>query len=198
MSARPDLTPALSGGELLRWYWLREELAVLARTLGVRTSGSKQELTERLAAALDGRPAPARSAERAARRPAPSPLVRPLTDATELPLGQRCSQELRTYLAGRIGPGFRFDGHLRELVGSRAGLTLGDVVAHWHATRDCAPREIGAQFELNRFLRAWHAAHPGRSHTEALDAWRAHRALPVDAREAGSGQEDVREPAPGG
>ncbi|KGM03333.1 DUF6434 domain-containing protein [Cellulomonas cellasea] len=186
MSARPDLTPALSGEELQRWYWLREELAGLARTLGVRASGSKQELTGRLVAALDGHVAPAPSAGRAARRPTPRPLTQPLSDATELPLGQRCSQELRGYLAARIGPGFRFDAHLRELIGSRAGLTLGEVVAHWHATRDSPLQEIGAQFELNRFLRAWHAAHPGRSHAEALDAWRAYRALPVDARASGA------------
>ena len=55
---RPDITAVTTGAELLRWYWLRTELADLARALGVRTGGGKRELTARLVAHLDGEPAP--------------------------------------------------------------------------------------------------------------------------------------------
>lgn len=61
--------------------------------------------------------------------------------------------------------------------------TLGDAVAHWQATRGKSSEEIGRQFELNRFTRSWHAAHPDGSHEQLLDAWRHYRSLPVDARE---------------
>ncbi len=55
---RPDLVPTLTGAELLRWYWLKSELISLARRLEVASSGSKEELTTRLAAVLDGQPPP--------------------------------------------------------------------------------------------------------------------------------------------
>ncbi len=69
--SRPPLSGELSGAQLQRWYWLKEELAGLARQLGISAGGGKQELTARLAAALDGTPVPAAEP---ARRPAPRPL----------------------------------------------------------------------------------------------------------------------------
>jgi len=180
LETRPPLTPALSGAELRRWYWLREELAAFARTLGVSAGGGKQELTDRLAAHLDGRPV----APPPRRTPAAAPLPEPLSASTVLPIGQRCTQQLREWFTAEIGPAFRFDGPMREFVGGAAGRTLGDAVDHWHGTRSRPRGEIGEQFELNRFVRAWHLQHPDGARADALAAWRAHRALPVDARDA--------------
>ena len=185
---RPPLTPGLSGAELRRWYWLREELAAFARALGVPAGGGKRELTDRLAAHLDGQPvAPA-----AQRAPAAAPLAGPLSVSTALPAGQRCTQQLREWFTGEIGPAFRFDGPMREFVGGSAGRTLGDAVEHRHHTRSQLRREIGEQFELNRFVRAWHREHPDGARADALAAWRVHRALPVDARGPGPGAHGER------
>lgn len=176
---RPPLTDQLSGPELARWYWLSSELVAFARALGVATGGAKRAVTARLVAHLDGRPLPD---PEPVRRLTPPPLAEPLTAATVLPPGQRCSQQLRRYLTGVIGPGFRFDAPMRAFVARGAGRTLAEAVDHWHRTRSRAAPEIGSQFELNRFLRAWHRDHPDQTHARALDAWRAHRQLPVDAR----------------
>ncbi|WP_459645995.1 DUF6434 domain-containing protein [Kineococcus sp. NUM-3379] len=172
---RPALSPALSGAELLRWYWLGEELQALARQVGVPGRGGKQELTARLAAALDGRPVP----------PAPpvparsAALPEPLGPDTVLPPGQRCTQQLRAWFRAQVGPSFTFDAPLREVIAS--GCTLGEALAHRHATRDAEPAEIAPQFELNRFLRAWRGENPGRPHAEALAAWAEHRSRPRDS-----------------
>ncbi|MFJ5811266.1 hypothetical protein [Streptomyces sp. NPDC093093] len=73
-----------------------------------------------------------------------------------------------------------FDAYIRTFVAEGAGRTLADAIAHWHATRQAAVQlqEIGSQFELNRFLRDWHAEHPAGSCAEVLAAWRAHRDRP--------------------
>ncbi|WP_030773650.1 MULTISPECIES: DUF6434 domain-containing protein [unclassified Streptomyces] len=179
--SRPALTPALTGAELLRWYWTSAELTLLAREMGLPTGGGKVALTARLAAALDGLPAPTAPAAPAPRR-AGGRLAAPVTGATVIPPGQNCSQVLRAYFVREIGPGFHFDAFMRDYIARHAGHTLAEAVAHWHATRARAaePQEIGAQFELNRFLRAWHARHPDGSRAQALAAWRAHRARPRD------------------
>ncbi|GAT69964.1 cytoplasmic protein [Planomonospora sphaerica] len=177
---RPALTSDLTGRELLRWYWRKDELVSFARRIGVGTGGGKQELTARLAAALDGEPFT--EPRTTARRPSAPRLPEPLTEDTVLPEGQRCSQQLRAFFQQRIGPAFHFDAAMRDFVATGAGRTLGEAVTHWHATRDAGRPAIGAQFELNRFLREWHAAHPGAGRRAALQAWREHRSLPVDAR----------------
>ncbi|TVL88810.1 hypothetical protein CD790_29940 [Streptomyces sp. SAJ15] len=165
-----------------RWYWTLHELTTLARTMGVPTSGGKQALTARLAAALDGAPAPAepRPARRRGGRSA-AQLTAPVDGDTRLPEGQRCSQVLRAYFRAELGPGFHFDRHMRAFIAENPGRTLAEAVQHWHDTREEAarPQEIGPQFELNRFLRDWHGRHPDGSRAEAMAAWRAHRARPT-------------------
>ncbi|MFF3209696.1 DUF6434 domain-containing protein [Streptomyces sp. NPDC002886] len=193
---RPAPSPELSGAELARWYWTLAELSSLARRMGLPAGGGKAAVTARIAAALDGLPAPAPVPARAP-APVPSParsggrpvhgagrqLAAPVDGASVLPPGQRCSQVLRAYFVREIGPGFHFDAFMRDYVAQGAGRTLAEAVAHWHATRAAAaePREIGAQFELNRFLRDWHARHPEGTRAQALAAWRAHRSRPREA-----------------
>lgn len=173
---RPALSPSLSAAELRRWYWTRAELASLARLLGMSTAGAKLDLADRLADTLDGRPPgpPAR------RPPAAATLPEPVTTATRLPAGQRCTEQLRRCLRAEIGPGFRFDRPMRVFIAAADGHTVGDAIAHWHHTRAAAahPTDIPAQFELNRFLRDWRQEHPGCSHADALAAWHDHRSRP--------------------
>ena len=59
---------------------------------------------------------------------------------------------------------------------------LGDAVQHWHATREASPRSISAQFEYNRFTRAWHAVHPEGNREDLLSAWNHYRSRPIDER----------------
>ena len=176
VETRPVLSAALTGAELTRWYWTLAELTALARTLGVPRGGGKAALTDRLAAALDGA-APAAPVRRA---PAGRQLTAPVSDGTVIPPGQRCSQLLREHFRQRIGPGFAFDGFMRAFIAAGAGRTLGDAVAHWYATRAEAARQrpIGAQFELNAFLRQWRIDHPGGARREAMAAWERHRSRP--------------------
>ncbi|MFD3722751.1 DUF6434 domain-containing protein [Streptomyces sp. NPDC058674] len=174
---RPELSAALSGDELFRWYWTLAELTVLARELGVPRGGGKAALTDRLRAALDDVAPPAAPPRT---RSASRQLAAPVYAFTVIPEGQRCSQVLREYFRREIGEGFRFDAYMRTFVAEGAGRTLADAIAHWHATRQAAAQlqEIGSQFELNRFLRDWYAKHPAGSRAEALAAWRAQRDRP--------------------
>lgn len=170
---RPAPTPSMTGAELRRWYWLRSELVVFARELGVSPGGGKVELTDRLAAVLDGRAVP-RSPARPSSAP---PLPKPLTGSTVMPPRQRATQDLRAWFIEQVGLGFRFDGAMRSYI-AEGGHTLDEAVAFWHRSRSTPPPEIGAQFELNRFARQWHLTHPGASHHEMLTAWRVHRSQP--------------------
>lgn len=182
---RPPLTPALTGTELRRWYWLATELASLARALGMSPRGPKQQLTARLAAALDGHPPGPRLplATRSGRAaPVAGQLQGELTADTVIPAGQRCSQALRRFFTAELGPSFRFDAPMREFIASGQGRTLAEAVDHWRGTRQRERGDIAVQFELNRFLRDWYAEHPGGHRDEALNAWRTHRSRPVEGR----------------
>jgi hypothetical protein len=177
---RPPRSATLTGAELRRWYWTLQELTALARELALPRGGGKQALTDRLAAALDGAPAPSRPGPRISGRQ----LRAPVTNQTVIPAGQRCSQVLRDHFQREIGRAFTFDAFMRAFIANGEGRTLGEAVAHWHATRGAAgqPQPIGAQFELNAYLRTWRHDHPDGTRDEALTAWRHHRVLPIEAR----------------
>jgi SAP domain-containing new25 len=51
---RPTFSRQLSAAEFGRWYWLKTELVDACRLLRVSPTGSKPELTARIAAALSG------------------------------------------------------------------------------------------------------------------------------------------------
>ncbi|HRL50096.1 MAG TPA: DUF6434 domain-containing protein [Propioniciclava sp.] len=177
---RPTLSPDMSGAELRRWYWLRNELVDFARTLGVTTTGTKTLLTQRLAHALDGVPStePARTRQRRT-----AALSGSLTAQTVIPSGQRCSQPVRAWFTDQVGPGFRFDAPMREFFARSDGsTTLGDALEHYRSTREPTERSIDPQFEYNRFTRAWYSQHPGGSRDALLVAWARYRDRPVDER----------------
>ncbi|MQW75605.1 hypothetical protein GHK92_06955 [Nocardioides sp. dk4132] len=170
----------MSAHELRRWYWRKDELAAFARALGVSAAGAKAEIVERVCAVLDGVAVPEAAP---ARRTTGTQLRGPLSEATLIPPGQRCSQVLRAWFTAQVGDGFGFDRPMREMIAAADGTTtLGDALRVWHATRDRPPEEIGEQFELNRFTRRWYAAHPGGSRAELARAWADYRDTPVEER----------------
>lgn len=173
----------MTAAEFARWYWLTSELQELARRMRISASGSKEALAARIAEALVGDDAGTHHERRPApRRAAAQQLGGELSEATVIPAGQRCSQHLRRWFTEQLGPGFRFDGPMREFFAETPGTqTLGDALAHWHRTRD-AVRDIDPQFEYNRFTRAHRAAHPDADRATLLAAWTTYRNTPLDER----------------
>lgn len=177
---RPPLTRELTGAELLRWYWLKDELAEFARSLGIRATGGKELLTQRIAATLDGAPFTEPTPTRQA---GGTQLTGPLTASTVIPRGQRCSQVVRAWFAEQVGDSFAFDAEMRAFFARTDGTQiLGDALEHYRATRDQGQQSIGSQFEYNRFTRAWHETHPEGSREELIEVWREYRRRPVDER----------------
>lgn len=174
---RPPLSPQMTTAEFRRWYWTVAELRPFARLLGITSTGVKAELSARIAAKLSGQTSPPSPTRARAR------LQPPLTEDTVIPEDVVLSRDLRDWFTTQIGPGFHSDQHMRDFMRNGAGRTLGDAVAHWYATRDAPPPVIGAQFELNRFTRAWHAANPGGTAADLKRAWQEYRNTPVDERE---------------
>lgn len=177
---RPQLSESLDAAELLRWYWLKDELSNFAKSLGIRSTGGKELLTQRIAAKLDGAAfvEPTREPRRGVEQ-----LSGALSAATVIPLGQRCSQVVRAWFTEQVGPSFAFDGEMRAFFARADGtLTLQDALDHYLNTRGQRQKTIDAQFEYNRFTRAWHEANPSGDRAALLRAWQEYRSRPVDQR----------------
>ncbi|MBI5566544.1 MAG: cytoplasmic protein [Chloroflexi bacterium] len=173
---RPLLTPQLTADDFRSFYWLKAELLVFCREHGLSTSGSKADLTERIALFLDTRQRPVRVPT--TRRTSGDPLPQTLTRDTAIGLNWRCSERLRAFFLQEIGPYFHFNGVMRDFIRQGTGQTLGAAIEAWQADR-AAPRvetDIAPQFEYNRHMRDFFKAHPDRTRQDAIAAWQANRA----------------------
>lgn len=177
---RPPLSEQLSGAEFRRWYWTMAELQPFARSIGVRAAGPKPVLADRLAAHLDGvayvEPVPVKR-----RKTEPLGVI---DESTVIPDGQRSTREVRAFFVERVGPSFRFNGHMRTFLNEPNGATFGDAIAHWHETKGSELPPQSSSLEFNRFTKRWHLDHPDGSAADARAAWNRYRALPVDQRPA--------------
>jgi len=158
------------------YYWLLSELAEFCRAQGLPTSGGKVEITDRIAAHLDGRPV-----RRAKRPPRTGAMPTRFSPTTRIGAGWRCTSELRQFLQDHLERKITFDARLRGLIHDGQGRSLGDVIDEWQnvpsETTDIAP-----QFEYNRFIRAFRAAHIGGTHQQAIKAWAKWRDTPASQR----------------
>jgi SAP domain-containing new25/Domain of unknown function (DUF6434) len=179
-SVRPPLSRSLTGAEFRRWYWLKSELLVFARAEGLALSGDKPTLANRIVGLLDGL---AVGPSSSSSRPVSRRLPEPLTFDTVLGPNQASSQQLRAFFVRAIGRRFSYDIHMRTFLASDHAKTLGEAVAHWHATRDAVKPETLPQLELVRFTKAWHLKHPEGTQAECRKAWKLYKALPADERE---------------
>ncbi len=176
-TTRPDPEDVSTWRDVAQWYWTRAELNAVARRVGVPSSGNKQNITQRLLVHLGqpGSASPAASIEAPGdRRKSNTQMPGPYAEDQVVPAGQRMTRELREWFLDKCGPGFRFDGHMRDFFAAPEGRTLGDAVKLWFSTRG-VPRPSEPQFEYNRFVREYRKSHPAVGHAEVVAAWRAHR-----------------------
>ncbi len=176
---RPELSIKLSAETFLDHYWLRQELADFCRSADLSISGSKIELTERIATFLKtGRKTkPARTGIRR--------TVMPATYTRQDTIGEgwSCSQNLRAFFQSELGASFHFNKLMRDYIRTGAGATLQDAINAWESDqRNPAQKPIDRQFEYNRFTRAYYAGNPGASRDQVIAAWHAHRNTPKSRR----------------
>jgi hypothetical protein len=171
---RPELKPNLAADEFIAFYWLKSELSAFCRTVGLVTTGSKQDLTQRIYDYLQ-----------IGKKPLTPPKPRPKTKMpqalsrdTVIAAGWRCSQDLRHFFEAEIGPQFHFNGTMRRFI-LQDGIdkTLQDAITIWHEeqAKPAEEKVIDGQFEYNRFIRAFFAENKNATLADAIAAWKAER-----------------------
>ena len=168
---RPELTNSISVEDFGDYYWLKTELLDFCRQQGLPTSGSKQEVAERITHFLQT--GEAMSAKPRASNRSSQAMPETLTRETMIGSGWRCSQALRAFFEAEIGPGFHFNKVMRDFIKNETGKTLQDAIVAWETEKqNSAPRtEIEPQFEYMRHMREYFRMHPEGTREEALKAW---------------------------
>lgn len=178
LSSRPDIENCQSGDEFTNWYWLKEELVTYCRKVGLPYTGSKQEITDRVAHWIDNgeiiRPVYGKSKSKFDWHRESLTLETVITDS------YRNSQNVRRFMKEHYGPNFKFNIAFMDWMKANVGKTLADAIK---ARREIEERgkavkpAIPASNQYNRYTRDFFASNPARSVADARRCWKYKRSL---------------------
>lgn len=176
MSERPELNKKLDAVTFRSFYYLKQELTDFCKENGLLASGSKAELTDRIAYFLDTGSVLKSSAERKT-----AVNIGTLTEGTVIEPNIVCSEKHRAFFSEKIGKSFSFNVLFQKWLKANAGKTYGDAIRAYDQIleeKKQAKTEIGGQFEYNTYIRDFFADNPGKSLHDAIVCWNYKKGLP--------------------
>ncbi|WP_339184213.1 DUF6434 domain-containing protein [Oceanobacillus sp. FSL W7-1293] len=176
---RPYLDENISIEDFLDFYWLKVELQDFCRKKGMRTSGAKTEIAERIIHYLKtGERPQAVKSKTVHVYAAQQKKEASMSLETVIEADFKCTQEHREFFKRVIGPKFHFSVALQNYLKANAGKTYQDVVDHYYQLEEDKKKgkrtTISGQFEYNTFIRAYFddSANKGKSLQDAISAWK--------------------------
>ena len=181
---RPKLDKTISINDFRNNYWLKEELIDFCRKTGIKRTGDKIEITDRILKYLEmGEVITKPDKERKRTVSNFDWNNEPLDFDTPISDNYKNTENVREFFKKSIGSNFKFNVEFMNWMKSSAGKTLGDSVVKWKeiAEKKRAKNyktEIAPQFEYNAYIRDFLNDNPQLSTMDAIESWKIKREKP--------------------
>lgn len=179
---RPELKRELDIQDFRSFYWLKEELQTFCRENGLSASGSKIDITDRIAEFLQTGEIQKPLKKR--KSPTNEAILTDLNLDTVITENHRCSQTVRAFFKSEI-PKFHFSTYVQNYFRENVGKTYRDVVNAWYEEQErkkdpSYKKQIASQFEYNQFIRDYFAdpKNKGNHREDAIKVWYEIKKLP--------------------
>ena len=174
---RPKLNRNLDSESFRNWYWLKSELVRFCRDNDLPVSGTKIELTERIAYFLETGKVQEPPCHVKTR------LSNPLSDISLDSLIEPdfvCTERHRAFFREQLGNTFSFNVAFQKWLKANAGKTYADAVAAYYEIKANKNKKktIDRQFEYNTYVRDFFEKNKGRSLDDAIKCWKYKKARP--------------------
>lgn len=178
--ARPKISTIASSSELSRWYWLKTELATEAKRQGVKCTGAKFNILERLCHFIE-------TGEQQWPGDVSSKLESKfdwhsgkLTKNTLITDNYKNTQNVRRFFQANVDPNFKFNIGLMDWIKTHIGKTLDEAGKYWQAQQD-DPKEqtqIKPHNQFNQYTRDFMDDNPTLGMPEVRKCWALKKARP--------------------
>lgn len=173
---RPDLDGRISLSDFNDFYWLKQELVAFCKSVGISTSGSKLELSDRIRHFISTGEVQHIQKNQTQKKSTFDWRTETLTRATLITDNYANGEHVRRFFMHEIGPHFSFNVVFMKWIKEHVGHTLGDAICEWqriHALKKDKNyvRDIDPQFEYNRYMRAFLNDNPDLSSKDAVKYW---------------------------
>ena len=180
---RPVITSIDSAAELRRWYWLKTELAAEAKRLGVRSTGAKFTVLERLCHFHDtgekvwpGDKVVKNSGAGCTKFDWHSAALDEHTVITD---NYKNTQNVRRYFQRQVDEKFKFNIGLLDWFKQNVGKTLGDAAEFWQQQQaNPEQTKIKSHNQFNQYARDFVQHNPALGMQGARKYWALKRSLP--------------------
>jgi len=182
---RPDISSIDTAAELKRWYWLKDELVAQAKHCGVKSTGAKFVILERLAHFLDTGQTNWPGDDTTISTSKFDWHKDPLDLETVLSNSYKNTQNVRRFFCKHVGPDFKFNIAFMEWMKSNSGKTLADAVDEFKLQQKqmTAPgfkTVIEPHNQFNQYTRDILTHNPNMKMSDVRRIWALKRALPSE------------------
>lgn len=147
-------------------YFLKEELVDFCRNEGLKVSGNKADLEERIRYYLDSGEKLDNTKRMLRNR---HENICPTTLIGE---NFTCSQQVRAFFEEEIGSSFKFKVAFQKWLKGNPDKTFADAIdAYRDIVSDRSKTGIGKQFQYNQYIRDFFNSNPDKSFKDAVECW---------------------------
>ena len=181
---KPKLDKTISINDFKNHYWLKEELIVFCREIGINTTGGKIEVADRIMKYLTTGKIITKPEKEQHRSKSNFDWNNEFLDFnTSISDNYKNTENVRAFFKNAIGNNFRFNVEFMNWMKLSTGKTLGDAVQKWKEIavkkRDKDYKtEIAPQFEYNTYIRDFLSDNPKLSTKDAIESWKIKREKP--------------------
>lgn len=169
-----ELTRDLKPEEFKEYYFLKEELKDFCRSEGLKVSGSKQDLEERIIHYLTTD----EELEKTGVRRYSNKSTSEITLNSKLGENFKCSEDKRAFFEKQIGPGFKFKVNFQKWLKSNPNKTYADAVGAYHEIQNSNEKtQIAKQFQYNQYIRDFFEHNEDKSLDDAIKCWKYKKSL---------------------
>ena len=168
------LTTDLTADEFKQHYFLKEELKDFCRAEGLKVSGSKEDLENRI---LHYLATGEELIEPKVKRKSNSTLTE-ITLDSKLGDNFTCGEDKRKFFEEHIGKCFKFKVKFQKWLKENPDKTYGDAIDAYYEFQNSGEKtEIGKQFQYNQYIRDFFEDNNDKSLDDAIQCWKYKKSL---------------------
>ena len=178
------LNKDLKVSEFKEYYFLKEELKEFCREEGLKISGSKSQLEERIIYYLDTRKSLDDSKPIKNKNNLSNSNLDKSNASEEITLDSilgdnfKCSEDKREFFEKEIGKGFKFKVKFQKWLKANPDKTYQDAInAYYELQNSKEKTKIGKQFQYNQYIRDFFNDNDDKTLEEAIKCWNYKKSL---------------------
>ena len=183
-NTRPQLTKDLKSAEFKEYYFLKEELKDFCKKEGLKVSGSKNQLEERIIYYLDTGKSLDNSRSIENKNNYSKSNSNKATTYEEITLDSilgenfKCSEDKREFFEKEIGKGFKFKVKFQKWLKVNPDKTYQDAInAYYELQNSKEKTKIDKQFQYNQYIRDFFKDNDDKTLEDAIKCWNYKKSL---------------------